>query len=321
MASEEWLARLALAVVEGVGKRRFDHLLRAFGSASDVFRANVTALLAAGLPHATSERIVRGRVLSTVRRRWDVLAQAGVEACFCDESAYPRRLAALRDAPAVLFSAGSLREWPDRCVAIVGSRAPSVAGARAAERAATALVEAGWCVVSGLARGIDAAAHRAALASGVECPPPARQGTTIAVLGSALLSVYPPEHGPLAEQIRSNGRIVSERLWGDVRPRWLVLRNRIISGLSRGVLLIEAGVEDGALYTARFAARQHRSVAVWDWSGTSVRSDGTRRLLSGGVRSVRDDNVVAWIEEAAEGPYAPIMTLFTREEIVGWEAH
>ena len=304
--SAERIAKLALASIDGIGRWRFARLLREFGTADAVLAANITALLTVPrVPFSLAKRIVEARHrLDVVDRRWRSLEQIGCHAQFCDEEDYPEPLKGLRNGPAMLITVGARQQFPDDAVGIVGTRTPTPDSAQAANAAGRLARERGATVVSGLARGIDAAAHQGALAADNEAPTPA----TIAVLGCALSSLYPAEHLDLANDIRKHGAVATERLAGSARPSWLVQRNRIVSGLSRRVLVVEFHeAKDGSLHTARFAVEQGRPVAVWrrwrEQDDEAIRQVLARR----GVPSVEvisdETELVDWLDRTAnQGP-------------------
>jgi DNA processing protein len=194
------------------------------------------------------------------------------------DASYPAALAAIIDPPFVLWTRGSRDCLRAPAVAIVGSRAASPYGLAVAERLAADLAARGVVIVSGLARGVDSAAHRGALAGG---------GSTIAVLGSGADIIYPAEHAALAGDIACSGLVVSELAPGTPpRPRFFPLRNRIISGLSRAVVVIEAGEKSGSLITARSALEQGRDVLAVPGNVLSGRNRGAHGLLRDGAKIV-----------------------------------
>ncbi len=204
--------------------------------------------------------------------------ERGVKALLRGEAGYPALLAEDDDSPPALFASRALPEeaWASS-VAIVGTRVPSKTARYLTLELALKLARAGRTVVSGLALGIDAAAHSGALAEG---------GLTVAALGSGILNVYPEANRALAERIRMSGALVSE-----VHPRWganaqrLVSRNRIISGLSRAVIVVESKHDGGAMYCARFAQEQGRPVYTFD-----LPASGNQRLIKGGAGVLRRDD-------------------------------
>jgi DNA processing protein len=194
------------------------------------------------------------------------------------DPAYPAALAAIVDPPFVLWTRGIVGTLNEPSVAIVGSRAASPYAVTVAERLASDLASHGLVVVSGLARGVDSAAHRGALAGG---------GATVAVLGSGADVIYPSEHASLARDIEQSGVVISELVPGTPpRPRFFPLRNRIISGLSRAVVVIEAGEKSGSLITARAALEQGRDVLAVPGNILSGRNRGTHALLKDGAKIV-----------------------------------
>jgi DNA processing protein len=208
------------------------------------------------------------------------LARLGISAVHPGHPSYPRLLSEISGRPPILYVRGELTSVDDVSVAIVGTRRATPYGRQAAERIAAELAQAGITVVSGLARGVDAAAHRAALEAG---------GRTIAVLGSGPDVIYPAEHRRLAEQILERGAILSELPPG-TKPdaQNFPARNRIVSGMTLGTLIIEAPARSGALITASFAADQGREVFVVPGSIFAQTAEGTNALLRDGARLVRD---------------------------------
>lgn len=292
-SSNEYVARLALASIEGMGAARYERLLREFGTAREVLAANITALQSLwGTSLRMAERIIAQRdALDAVQARWESLRLRGVTARLRDDPDYPQALRRIRDAPPLLLTWGLGGPLPERSLAIVGTRNACPEALHAAADAARIAREHGWCVVSGLARGVDAAAHRGALAA-----PREAEWASVAVVGHDLTSMYPPEHRQLAVDVGRAGAVVSEWLFGEVRARRLVRRNRLISGLCRGVMIIQSGRDDGSLHTARFAAAQRRDVAVWEPSELSVASEGTAELVSLGRRAYTSATLTDWLD-------------------------
>lgn len=273
------LATLRLTRVEGLGPIKLRRLLDAFGSPEAVLAASPRELeevdgvgtrLAQAIRNPTTEELVRRDV--------EAFDKAGVTLLFPDDEAFPPGLREIHDCPAVLSMKGEIRPTDRVAVAIVGSRRSSRYGLDQAERFANALAARGVTIVSGLARGIDAAAHRGALQA---------KGRTIAILASGLGNVYPPEHGELSEQIQARGAIVSEApLDGPPLAGLFPLRNRIISGMSLGVLVVEAAERSGALSTANHAIDQNRDVFAIPGRLTDAASQGTNRLIQKGAMLV-----------------------------------
>jgi len=216
---------------------------------------------------------------------------------------YPKMLAEICDAPSILYSRGTLEPRDQLAVAIVGSRRCTLYGEQQAERLARTLANSGITIISGLARGIDAAAHRGALKAG---------GRTIAVAATGLATVYPPEHRELAEAVSEQGALVSEAsLSQQPKPGLFPQRNRIISGMSLGVIIVEAGRKSGALHTARHAMEQGREVFAVPGRIDSPASLGCHNLLRDGVTLIRDANDV--LEEL--GPLLEPVSQADHEEI------
>jgi DNA processing protein len=203
-----------------------------------------------------------------------------VKAFACEDPGYPAKLKEIYDYPPVLYVRGNLPVQDEPCLAVVGTRRPTIYGRQVTEEIVADLARSKITIVSGLARGIDSVAHRAALDTG---------GKTIAVFASGLDIVYPGENAKLAQSIMEQGALVSEYPLG-VRPKAenFPLRNRIMSGLSLGVLVVEAGERSGALITAHQAVEQNREVFAIPGSILSPTSKGTNRLIQEGAKLVRD---------------------------------
>ncbi|SDZ95395.1 DNA-processing protein DprA [Rubrimonas cliftonensis] len=257
---------LRLIRSEGVGPRGFQRLAERFASPAEALAA---------LP----EIAPRVRLASAQEAERELEAGAGAGArlvCF-GEAAYPPALADIPDPPPVFWTLGEPGLALRPCVAIVGARNASAAGARFAAELARGLGEAGWVVVSGLARGVDAAAHGAALATG-----------TVAVHAGGVDVVYPPQHAALAERIAGTGLRMSERPMGEQpTERSFPRRNRIVSGLSRGVVLVEAAERSGSLITARMAAEQGREVMATPGAPSDPRAAGCNALIRDGAALIR----------------------------------
>jgi DNA processing protein len=242
--------------------------------------------------------------LESAERELAAMQALGVDLLATGEAAYPQRLAMIDDAPPLLAVRGNPATLALPMVAIVGARNASAAGVRFAERLARELGEAGFAIVSGLARGIDAGAHRASLVSG-----------TVAVLAGGHDQIYPPEHASLADAILAQGMLVSEMPLGwQPRARDFPRRNRLISGLAAGVLIVEAAKRSGSLITARLALEQGREVFAVPGSPLDPRNEGSNDLLKQGATMVTqaDDMITVLrpilghpIELPAEEPEPP----------------
>jgi len=262
----ERFARLRLARTERVGPVSFRQLLQRYGSAARALDA---------LPGLMAKGGKGGDIPSPDRiaAEMDAGARIGAELVVLGETAYPPRLAAVDPPPPVLWARGNVELLSRETVAIVGARIASAGGQRIARGLADGLGRAGFVVVSGLARGIDAAAHAGALEAG-----------TVAVLGGGVDDVYPPDNADLYAQIVAQGCIVSESPVGArAQARDFPRRNRIISGLSRGVIVVEAEIRSGSLITARLAAEQGRDVFAVPGSPLDPRSRGPNDLLRQGA--------------------------------------
>jgi len=270
----EWLT---LAMVPGVGTGKFIQLLARFRTPGDVLRASRTALEAVVGP-ALSKRI------STYGEAVDVAAQEramqgrGANLITLDDDQYPSRLAEIYDPPLVLFTRGELLEQDQHCVAIVGTRRPTPYGIRMAEKFGRELAARGVTVVSGLAAGVDTAAHRGAIDAG---------GRTIAVLGCGVDVIYPKQNADLYDTIAENGVVMTQFAMGtEPRGTHFPARNRIISGLSLGTLVVEAPMRSGALITARQAAEQGREVFAVPGNLDIRNSAGPHSLIREGAKLV-----------------------------------
>lgn len=273
------LAVVRLTLVPGVGSRTYHLLVARFGSPEEVFQASDEDLAAVT---GVGPRLIRGiRSPPTMEDASTVLDECvrlGIDVLWDEHPGYPRLLREIPDPPPLLFVRGELKPEDELAIAMVGTRHASHYGLTMAERLAGGLARAGLTVVSGLARGIDAAAHRGALAAG---------GRTVAVLGSGVDNVYPPEHADLAEDILQRGALVSE-----FPPRAaphagrFPQRNRIISGMSMGVIVVEAGEKSGALITARHAMEQNREVFAVPGRADHLQARGCHRLLRDGAALV-----------------------------------
>lgn len=271
---------LSLALVPGLGPKLTRAVLDHFGTAEAVLAASANQLLSVPL---IGEKLAAQFTASfkTVdpTDEWKLLRKHGVSVALPGEPTYPDRLAAIDDAPPLLYHRGGLLPADANAVGIVGSRACTSYGLKMAERIAADLAKAGWCVVSGLARGIDGAAHKGALKAG---------GRTIAVLAGGLSRIYPPEHAELAEQVAAQGALLTETpLTVQPQPGMFPARNRIISAISRGVVVIEANAKSGALITATHAAEQGREVFALPGNADSPASAGCLELIRKGARLVR----------------------------------
>ncbi|MFM7835449.1 MAG: DNA-processing protein DprA, partial [Planctomycetaceae bacterium] len=251
--SAELQSAIALGLISGIGPRLLAELTSVFGSCAAVLQQSAEQLRQVS---GVGAKIVAGLqdpgLLLRAQQILDECRAGGIRPLLSGTSEYPRRLLEICDFPRVLFQRGVLLPQDELSIAIVGSRRCTPYGLRQAERLGASLARAGLTVVSGLARGIDGAAQRAALRAG---------GRTVAVLPAGVQSIYPPEHADLSEEIVQQGALLSEMSHRQqLLPGLFPQRNRIISGLCLGVLVIEASRRSGALYTARHAIEQGRDV-------------------------------------------------------------
>jgi DNA processing protein len=268
-----------LSLISGVGPRLRKALLEEFGSAAAILSAAPSDLRRVqGIGPELTRRIAVAREDIDVQAELDLCAANGITILSECDPAYPRALREIHDPPGILFVRGEILPQDALAVAIVGSRHATHYGLAQAERLAGGLARAGLTIISGLARGIDAAAHRGALAAG---------GRTLAVLGSGVLNMYPPEHVALEDEIAARGAVISES-----PPRSPPLsgafpqRNRIISGMSLGVLVVEASQRSGALISARHAMEQGREVFAVPGRVDNRMSHGCHRLIRDGAKLV-----------------------------------
>ncbi|MBC8378176.1 MAG: DNA-protecting protein DprA [Planctomycetes bacterium] len=270
---------LQLIGAEGVGPTLFKRLLEYFGDIDRVLGASVAQLIKVeGIGHKTAERIVRTRQAFNAEKELALADKLGVCIIHLNDKRYPAALKAIYDPPPVLYVKGTITRADNLAMAIVGSRRCSHYGTEQANRFSHLLASAGFTIASGLARGIDSAAHRGALAA---------KGRTIAVQGCGLANVFPPENKTLFNQIAENGAVVSELpLTYEPLAENFPGRNRIIAGLSMGVLVIEAAPRSGALISAQAAVDNNREVMAVPGRIDSPCSAGCHRLIKQGARLI-----------------------------------
>jgi DNA processing protein len=292
-------AELLLSLISGVGPRTRKALVEHFGSAQAVLAAAVSDLREVpGVGPKLSRAIVAARNEIDAQAELALCRERQVQVLIESQPEYPARLREIPDPPGVLFARGQLLPSDGIAVAIVGTRHATQYGVTQADRLAAGLARAGYTIVSGLARGIDAVAHRAAIKAG---------GRTIAVLGSGVLNIYPPEHEELAEEVAAHGAVLSENppnsppLSGAFPQR-----NRIITGLSLGVTVVEASDRSGALISARHAMEQGREVFAVPGRVDSRTSKGCHRLIRDGAKLVETvDDVLEELGPLATPTLAP----------------
>ncbi len=267
---------LALQLTPGLGPRLTTALLERFGSARGALAATASEL--SGIPRIgtnLADKLVRALARVNVAAELELLERHQTRLLVRGTSDYPSALASVEDAPHLLYLRGTLTIGDANAVSIVGSRHCTDYGRRAAARLAAGLVRAGVTIISGLARGIDGVAHDAALKAG---------GRTIAVLAGGLSRIYPPEHADLAKAVAASGGLVTEAsMEQEPQAGMFPARNRIISGLSRAVVIVEAAERSGALITATHAGEQGRTVFAVPGAIDNAASAGTNALIRDGA--------------------------------------
>ena len=269
---------VALSQVRRLGATRFKKLEAHFGDLANAWTAGPRELRAAGLEAQTASTLVESRSRISPDDEMAKLEKADIQALTWRDMAYPPRLKQIDDPPPVLYVKGNLAPEDERAVAVVGTRSPTTYGREAAASLAGDLAGSGITVISGLALGIDTLAHRAALAQG---------GRTIAVVANGLDIIYPRDNATLSRQIEEQGAVVSEYPLGTrPDPRGFPRRNRLISGMSLGALVVEAGEKSGARWTVYHALEQNREVFCVPGSIFSPASRLTNRLIQDGAKLV-----------------------------------
>lgn len=286
MTADEKAYWVAWARVPGIGPARMRMLLGACGSLRAAWNARSIDLRAAGLDERTTQSAIQAFGEIDPAREWERIEKAGISVLTWEDEEYPERLRAIASAPTLLYLRGSITPEDAIAVAIVGTRRATTYGREVTHRLATDLAALGVTVISGLAKGIDGIAHDRTLAAG---------GRTVAVLGHGLHTIYPPEHKSLATRITEGGALVSEYpLGARIDPANFPARNRIISGLALGVIIVEADRKSGAMITADFAADQGREVFAVPGSILSPMSAGCNALIRDGARLVTGvDDILA----------------------------
>lgn len=284
MDKDEELHWLALHLLPGLGTRKAGLLIQTFRSPKAIFRASRSELEAAGLAPAVAQSVVSGCSFEDAVTQQQKALESATQIVPFHDPRYPQQLKRTFDPPVVLFARGRAELLQTLGLAIVGTRRPTTYGTNVANRLAKDLSSAGLTIISGMARGIDTAAHKAVLEAG---------GDTIAVFGCGVDEVYPAENRKLAAEIAGRGLVVSEFPMGTPPyPQNFPVRNRIISGLSVGVLVVEGGEYSGSAITAKLATEQNREVFAVPGNITSKLSWGPNLLIKQGAKIVQEWNDV-----------------------------
>jgi DNA processing protein len=278
-ASYQSVYWLALALTQGLGPTRIKKLIEHFGTAERVFHASLTELEATGMRAVSAQSIATGKSLELAQQECGKAAEAGAKIISLSDPEYSSRLKEIYDPPVILFVKGNVEVLAQPGIAMVGTRHPTPYGSGMAERLSTDLAARGLVIISGMARGIDTASHRGAIAA---------KGKTVAVLGTGIDVMYPKENTRLAEQIVAlGGALISEFPVGTFpAPQNFPIRNRIISGMSAGVLVVEAAEYSGTRITSRCALEQNRDVYAVPGNVTNKNSWGPNTLIKQGAKLV-----------------------------------
>ena len=278
-ASYQGIYWLALALTPGLGPTRIKKLIENFGTGERVFNASLTELEATGILAVSAQSIATGKSMELAQEECGKVVEAGARIISLSDPEYPPRLKEIYDPPVILFVKGSVEVLAQPGIAMVGTRHPTPYGSGMAERLSTDLAARGLVIISGLARGIDTASHRGAVAA---------KGKTVAVLGTGIDVMYPKENTRLTEQIVAmGGALISEFPVGTFpAPQNFPIRNRIISGMSAGVLVVEAAEYSGTRITSRLALEQNRDVYAVPGNVTNKNSWGPNTLIKQGAKLV-----------------------------------
>jgi DNA processing protein len=284
LTPESELHWLALLLVPGLGPRKAGALIERFGSPERAFQAARDQLEDCGIPTGIAQSIESGCTFDDAAAQQEAIRKNDTEIIPLTDLRYPERLRQIYDPPLLLFVRGRVELLDSVMIAVVGTRRPTPYGIAATERLSSDLAKAQLTIVSGMARGIDTAAHKAALAAG---------GGTIAVFGCGVDLVYPAENRRLASTLAEQGLVMSEFPMGTAPyPQNFPVRNRIVSGMSAGVLVVEGAQYSGSAITARLAMDQHREVFAIPGNITSKMSWGPNLLIKQGAKLVQEWNDV-----------------------------
>jgi DNA processing protein len=291
LTQEETLHWLALRMVPGLGTVGTLRVLEKLKSPQAIFRASASELEAAGTSPAQARNIASGCSFEDAVEQQQQMMNAGAQIISIHDGRYPKQLREIFDPPLLLFAIGRLELMAAHSIAVVGTRRPTPYGIAATERLTADLARAGLAIVSGMARGIDTAAHRAALAE---------DGDTLAVLGCGVDVLYPADNRKLYDEMSRRGLLLSEFPMGaPAYPQNFPIRNRIVSGISSGVLIVEGAQHSGSAITARLAMDQGREVFAVPGNITSKMSWGPNLLVKQGAKLVQE-----WTDVTNELPAA-----------------
>jgi DNA processing protein len=270
---------LAISLTPGLGPTKSRKLVEHFGSAEAVLRASLTELEATGIQAVSAQSLATGKSAELAREESAKATDAGVAVVTMDDPSYPPRLKEIYDPPLILYVRGNLEILTKPGIAMVGTRHPTPYGSGMAERLACDLAAQGLVIISGMARGVDTASHRGAITA---------KGKTLAVFGTGVDVIYPKENSRLSEQILAlGGALISEFSLGTfAAPQNFPIRNRILSGMSIGVLVVEAAEYSGTRITARCALEQNRDVFAVPGNVTNKNSWGPNTLIKQGAKLV-----------------------------------
>ena len=271
---------LSLRMIKGIGNTIFLSLINTFGSPNKVFEAREDELVNAGIKKELAHRIVKKEFVSDPEEELNKINNLGARIITYDDEEYPELLKEIDYPPVLLYAVGKRIPRDQLNISIVGSRNPTQYGTRIAQDFSFRLAKMGLGIISGMARGIDASAHKGALKA---------DGYTVAVLGTGIDVIYPKENKGLFQEIKEYGTIITEFPSGTPpEAKNFPIRNRIISGISKGVLVVEAAKRSGSLITASFALNQGREVFAIPGSIESLRSKGSHFLIKQGAKLVED---------------------------------
>lgn len=314
MDSGRYLGWLALALTPGLGARMAGKLLREFGSPEAIFSASLTALEAQRLPAAVAQAIHSHQPWSDAAKELAQVQEARCRLLTWDEPAYPSRLREIYDPPPILYVRGNIELLNRHMISIVGARRPTPYGNQMSLKLARDLADRGLIISSGMARGIDASAHKGALSSAT--------GVTIGILGCGIDVVYPKENRKLFEEVEQRGAIITEFPMGTFpAPQNFPIRNRIIAGMALGVVVVEGEQYSGSLITARLAMEFGREVYGVPGNATQPSSFGPNQLIKQGAKLVTGwEDVVEELPTPVRAELMPVETASAEERAALVEA-